>query len=94
MLLLPRSLNERALGTRIKESQLHGLKRARRKELSYRNLERGVRLKADKIRQKIPEKFYCMQSRNVHDFLTESVVYKEKQLDAISARQIEIYLIL
>ena len=60
----------------------------------YRNLERGIRLKADKIRQKIPEKFYCMQSRNVHDFLTESVVHKEKQLDAISARQIEIYLIL
>ena len=31
-------------------------KRARRAEVFYRNLERGVRLKAEKIRQKIPEK--------------------------------------
>ena len=31
-------------------------KRARREEGFYRNLERGVRLKAEKIRPKIPEK--------------------------------------
>ena len=32
-----------------------------------------------------------MQSRNVHDFLAEIVLYKQKQLDDISERQIKIW---
>ena len=58
MLLHLRSLNERALGTRMK-SQLFSMeirKRARREEGCYRNLERGVGLKGEKILQKITEK--------------------------------------
>jgi len=31
-----------------------------------------------------------MQSRNVHDFLTETVFYKQKQLDDISVRRIKL----
>ena len=58
MLLLLCSLNERALGTRIKENcfKMATRKRARGAEVFYHNFERGVRLKAGKIRQKIPEK--------------------------------------
>ena len=44
-------------------------KRARRAEVFYRNLERGVRLKDENIRKKIPEKmdqekFYAIEERS------------------------------
>lgn len=51
-----RRLNDRALGTRIKESHMATRKRARKAEVCYRNVERGVRLQTEKIRQKIAEK--------------------------------------
>ena len=43
-------------GTRIKENQKVTRKRTRQVEVFYGNLKCGVRLKADKIRQKFPEK--------------------------------------
>lgn len=54
-----RRLNDRALGplgTRIKESHMATRKRTRKAEVCYRNVERGVRLQTEKIRQKIAEK--------------------------------------
>ena len=48
-------------------------------EIFYRNLERGVRVRAEKIRQNIPEKmdqekFYAIKER-------ARSCYKQKQLD-------------
>ena len=55
-----RRFKERALGTSIKEIQLFynmaTRKRARGAEIFYRNLERGVGLKAETICQKNPRK--------------------------------------
>ena len=89
MLLLLRSFNERALGTRIKESKLFENDHS---EVYYRNFKRSVRLKAEKIRPN-PQKRWInkssMQSRNVHDFFTETVKFKQKQLDDISLRRIK-----
>ena len=73
MHLLLRSLNERALGIRIKERQLFCFQMPTRKcarwaEVFHRNLERGVCLKAEKICQNIPvkmdqEKFCVVEDR-------------------------------
>ena len=51
-----RRLNDRALGTRIKESHMATRKRARKAKVCYRNVECGVRLQTEEIRQKIAEK--------------------------------------
>ena len=81
--------DQRALGTRIKESKLFENDHS---EIYDRNLKRGVRLKDEKIRPN-PQKRWInkssMQSRNVHDFLTETVLFKQKQLDDISLRRIK-----
>lgn len=94
MLPLLRCFNGRALGQGSRTTNCFKRvtrKRTRRVEVFYRNLKRGVRLKAEKIRQKKSQKRWInkssMQSRNVHDFLTEIVLYKQKQPDDISVRQ-------
>ena len=60
MLLLLRSLNERALGARIKESQLfqscHCKACLKGRSILSQPWATGARLKAERIRQKIPEK--------------------------------------
>ena len=71
MLLLLDILNEpRVLGTRLRANcfKVATRKRALRAEVFYGNLERGVRLRAEKIRKKIPEKmdqekFYAIEER-------------------------------
>ena len=67
------SLDEQALGTRSNpwdqiENKMAIQKRARRAKLFYRNLERTVRLTAEKICPKSPEKvdqekFYAVEVR-------------------------------
>ena len=84
MLLLLRSLNELALGTKIKESQ--------QVQVFYRNLERGVLLKVGrcvKTRRKTWIKKSSMQPRNVQSFVPEIVSYKQKQRDDVSVGRIQ-----
>ena len=68
-------------------------KRARRAEVFYRNLEVGFRLKGEKIVKKSQKRWIkksSMQSRDVHELLTEIVLYKQKQLDDISVRRVKV----
>ena len=80
MPLLLHSLNElRVLLTRVSYFKMVTPQRTLPAEIFYRNLERGVRVRAEKIRQNIPEKmdqekFYAIKER-------ARSCYKQKQLD-------------
>ena len=54
------------------------LKRALQAEVFYRNLERRVRLKAEKMQKSQKRWITSLQSRYVYAFLTEMVLFKEK----------------
>ena len=92
MLLLLRSLNQRALGTRIKKNQLFESVLVRQKYF-IATLSAVFILKLRRCFKKSQKRWInnsSMQSRNVHDFLTEIVLFKQKQLDDISVRRIKI----
>ena len=62
-------------------------KRARREEDDIATLSAVLVSKVRKYFKKSQKRWIMdstMQSRNVHDFLTEIVLYKQKQLDDIS----------
>ena len=53
------------------------LKLPRQVEGFYRNLERGVRLKAKKMQKSQKRWITSLESRYVHDYLTEIVLFKQ-----------------
>ena len=53
------------------------LRPARQVEGFYRNLERGVRLKAEKMQKSQKRWITSLESRYVHDYLTGIVLFKQ-----------------